>query len=251
MSEEYAKKRCPRCGETLYADMQVCYGCLYDFTRSDNGPSELACELDEPDGMREHDRSEADAAPAPRLSDDLGGMPAPTLVAERDGGGKDAGAGRRGEAPRELEPEDPRARAAGPRACGAGARPRPEPARPLPARAAGLGASEDVEVTTVLGGGAATGLGRVRVSGAGLDVLVPMGAGGLAVGRGSANQVVIHDKAVSRRHLRLMPAPGGARALDLGATNPAIFCGAPIRGEVFVAWGESVQVGEVSLSPGE
>lgn len=26
-------KRCPRCGQELFDDMEVCYGCLYDFTR--------------------------------------------------------------------------------------------------------------------------------------------------------------------------------------------------------------------------
>ena len=29
----YATRRCPRCGAELYADMSVCYGCLYDFSR--------------------------------------------------------------------------------------------------------------------------------------------------------------------------------------------------------------------------
>lgn len=29
----YETKSCPRCGAELYADMGVCYGCLYDFTR--------------------------------------------------------------------------------------------------------------------------------------------------------------------------------------------------------------------------
>ena len=29
----YATKVCPRCGERLYEDMNICYGCLYDFTR--------------------------------------------------------------------------------------------------------------------------------------------------------------------------------------------------------------------------
>ena len=29
----YETKMCPRCGAELYADMSVCYGCLYDFTR--------------------------------------------------------------------------------------------------------------------------------------------------------------------------------------------------------------------------
>ncbi len=27
-------KTCPRCGARLFADMDVCYGCLYDFTRT-------------------------------------------------------------------------------------------------------------------------------------------------------------------------------------------------------------------------
>lgn len=31
----YEKKTCPRCGSELYADMNVCYGCLYDFTRGE------------------------------------------------------------------------------------------------------------------------------------------------------------------------------------------------------------------------
>ena len=29
--KEYATKVCPRCGEELFADMRVCYGCLYEF----------------------------------------------------------------------------------------------------------------------------------------------------------------------------------------------------------------------------
>ena len=29
----FETKTCPRCGSELYADMSVCYGCLYDFSR--------------------------------------------------------------------------------------------------------------------------------------------------------------------------------------------------------------------------
>ena len=29
----YPTKTCPRCGAELYADMNICYGCLYDFSR--------------------------------------------------------------------------------------------------------------------------------------------------------------------------------------------------------------------------
>jgi len=31
---DFETKTCPRCGSELYADMSVCYGCLYDFSRS-------------------------------------------------------------------------------------------------------------------------------------------------------------------------------------------------------------------------
>ena len=30
---EFEVKECPRCHELLFADMDVCYGCLYDFSR--------------------------------------------------------------------------------------------------------------------------------------------------------------------------------------------------------------------------
>lgn len=51
-------KTCPRCGAKLFADMDVCYGCLYDFATEHERPvdvgdggvmSELLQALDEPD----------------------------------------------------------------------------------------------------------------------------------------------------------------------------------------------------------
>ncbi len=57
----FDSKRCPRCGEVLYGDMDVCYGCLYDFGRDRR--EELAAAglpeefelveegLEEPDGV--------------------------------------------------------------------------------------------------------------------------------------------------------------------------------------------------------
>jgi hypothetical protein len=35
-------KTCPRCGEELFRDMDICYGCLYDFTRRSDLPSPAA-----------------------------------------------------------------------------------------------------------------------------------------------------------------------------------------------------------------
>lgn len=37
----YETRFCPRCGAELYADMSVCYGCLYDFSREPPSPREL------------------------------------------------------------------------------------------------------------------------------------------------------------------------------------------------------------------
>lgn len=46
-------KICPRCGAELYADMNVCYGCLYDFSRgalrTPNIPLSLLAEEDGPE----------------------------------------------------------------------------------------------------------------------------------------------------------------------------------------------------------
>lgn len=40
VTEPVATKTCPRCGQLLFADMDVCYGCLYDFRRHESGASE-------------------------------------------------------------------------------------------------------------------------------------------------------------------------------------------------------------------
>lgn len=45
-------KTCPCCGMELFSDMDVCYGCMYDFTREPAGEpatDPLAMDLDEPD----------------------------------------------------------------------------------------------------------------------------------------------------------------------------------------------------------
>lgn len=47
--EAPATKTCPRCGAELFADMDVCYGCLYDFTRPKPGARQEP-QLDDRDG---------------------------------------------------------------------------------------------------------------------------------------------------------------------------------------------------------
>lgn len=212
MGNNYAKKTCPRCGEELFADMQVCYGCLYDFTRSDNGPSEIAEAIDEPEGIGDVDP----AAPLVRRA-----VP--------------RSPGRRGD-----PKESPTGTAL--------------PKSPLPSPRSGRGPAAavtcpDDELTCVLTDTSSKGRPHgvwVRTESA--DVFVPMGEGGLAVGRGSGNQVILHDRSVSRRHLRLSLAPGGVEAIDLGSTNPARLKGRPVESSVLVPWGEELQLGEAVLA---
>lgn len=62
----------------------------------------------------------------------------------------------------------------------------------------------------------------LRVQTSSVDVCVPLPAVGLVIGRGSGCDVVLHDPAVSRRHVSVRPAEGGAVACDLGARNRAM-----------------------------
>ena len=214
--------------------MTVCYGCLYDYTRKDNGPSELAlvgrpaasadrsgvCEV------RAGDRAEGAAVAA---------MPAAESSAK----------------PSPVDsPESPAAAADGASA--------PFSAPPAPQAIAGhvppsavsvMTADFDDEVTTVLDAPPAGERAHaVWVKAAGADVLVPLDDAGISVGRGSGNTVVLHDKSVSRRHLCIAAAEGGAEVRDLGSTNPARYRGRPLRQSVLVRWGEEVELGGAVLA---
>lgn len=190
---ECGKKTCPRCGEVLYADMDVCYGCLYDFTRSAHGPSEP------PAGAAQEEPASQAPGPAPMALD---GVPT---------GGREGK-----EAP--FSPSF----------------------------------SEDEEETTVLdarpSSAHSVAFSRgVWVKTPGVDAYVPLAPEGICVGRGMGNQIVLHDKAVSRRHLRLRDAGCGVEVCDLGSTNPATREGARITGSELVGWGDSVKVGQAEL----
>ena len=57
-----AVKECPRCGAMLFGDMDVCYGCLYDFSRERVSPREpvpAEMDLEEPDVGLGQDEDEA------------------------------------------------------------------------------------------------------------------------------------------------------------------------------------------------
>ena len=210
-------KTCPRCGARLFADMDVCYGCLYDFSKE---PSGMGGRLDGGSG--------ADRRPETAAS---GG-------AEEAGGAKDAKrpptwqepcCGE--EAPDELwgsldELWDGEAAEAGPpwpgdvpsggilggNDCGSSAgdeMSRMEPS--MTSRLCAIGSSE---------GGAC-----VRVFAAGLALTCAVPPSGLTIGRDLDNDLALLSRSVSRRHVRLVPCEGGIIVQDLGATNPALLNG--------------------------
>lgn len=156
--EGYGEKRCPRCGEVLFDDMDVCYGCLYDFGRN-----------------REEDLARA-------------GIPEEFALLE---GGLE-------------EPE------------GFGeARARELPERP------------DLRVW-------------LRTDSA--DVILPLSGEGLVLGSDPSCDVVLHSILAPPRHLRLVPADGGALVFDMDAGLPATVDGVPVGEGTLVAQGESVAV---------
>ena len=142
--EGYGEKRCARCGEVLFDDMDVCYGCLYDFGRN-----------------REEDLARA-------------GIPEEFALLE---GGLE-------------EPE------------GFGE----AHARELPER-------PDLRVW-------------LRTDSA--DVILPLPGEGLVLGSDLSCDVVLHSILASPRHLRLVPADGGALAFDMDAGLPATVDGVPM-----------------------
>lgn len=162
-------KTCPRCGQELFADMQVCYGCLYDFTR-------------------EHD---------------LGSMPQDyvgdrsTLVSEIPW---DLGV-----APTGPHPED----------------------------------EADTALVAAKTAGGGEGRFSVRIQSESVEVTVPLPPDGLLVGRGSVCDVILHSRAVSRHHVRIVPHDGGAVVEDCGSTNRATLRGREVEAS------ESMEVGDV------
>ena len=164
-------KTCPRCGAELFIDMNVCYECLYDFSREKPGPSEASAA----DSLDESGRpivwNQGTCPFALELSAD------PTIGLPEDGLGA-------------KTPKVP----------------------------------------------------SLRVRCADMDVTIPLGPGGLLVGRSPDCDVVLHSVAVSRRHVRFRYRNKLADIEDLGATNPAMLRGREVSGTQPVAVGETVDV---------
>jgi pSer/pThr/pTyr-binding forkhead associated (FHA) protein len=77
--ERRRTKRCPRCGQLLFADMQTCYGCLYDFSRDHSGVS-----LPQPEGSFASVEGRPDTGRGSTQSGSAQRSAAPRAAAPRD-----------------------------------------------------------------------------------------------------------------------------------------------------------------------
>lgn len=203
---EYTTKVCPRCGEQLFADMHVCYGCLYEF--STKGDAATASSTD---------------APAPEETDLAAGDTALPQLQEDEPFLWDAG----------LPPSEP-------------------------------GWEDDTLDLSGSGGESCTSAplaSKTQESHAAVlcwvrtpsvDVKLSIPKEGLVVGRDPSSDIVLHSRAVSRSHLRILSTKDneeGMRVIDLGATNPAVFSGREVKGEVFVPLGWTVSVCGALVTP--
>lgn len=204
--KEYEIKVCPRCGEELFADMHVCYGCLYEFPPAGDASSAASPSTPRDDGPT----SDTEALALPGLVEDE-----PFLW--------DAGL-----PPAESGWEDDTLDLSG---VG-----RAAIASPTPSQEAH---SSSREV-----------LCWVRTPS--MEVRLPIPNEGLVIGRDQTCDVVLRSRAVSRSHVRILPAQDGEegmRVIDLGATNPAMFSGREVRGEVLVPLGWTVSICGAFVTP--
>ena len=204
---EERTKTCPRCGQVLFADMDVCYGCLYDFSRDHHGAA---------DGRIAQERALRERLKAvPAVQDPLDTIELDEIDDEE-------------EDERELRvPRHRRETQDAPRGM-------PDDTIDLsPARSAAG------SFVTEASGRAPY---ELVVSTDDLQVRLPLGERPVTVGRDEANDIVLRDRAVSRRHVRVSCEDGVVRLADCGATNPARLRGVPLDGEATLVRGDVVDV---------
>lgn len=170
-------KRCPRCGEVLFEDMDVCYGCLYDFRREDNKAG----------GSRETLDSKIPPVDSTAIYEIPWDVGLPPVEADDEPGCN----------------EEPLA----------------------------------VRVTRP----EASGL-SVRIRSESMEVTLPLPDDGLLVGRGSVCDVILHSRAVSRHHVRVVPHGRSAVVEDCGSTNRARLRGQEVENSMTMEVGDVLNV---------
>lgn len=80
-----------------------------------------------------------------------------------------------------------------------------------------------------------------------MRVRVPVPTPGLTVGRGEDNGIVLRSRLVSRQHLVLLPQEDGVSVQDCGATNPTLVQGQPLEGSVLAGAGDLIDICGITL----
>ena len=171
-TNQLGTKTCPQCGQVLFDDMSVCYGCLYDFSR---------------EGTRH----------VPIL-------PEPFLESEVEVFGLEA-----------EEKED----------------------APLTCDDAADAIGEITRKSNLPEQGLA-----LFIQTGDMNVTVPVSARGLMIGRLATNDIVLHSRAVSKRHVFLFPCGWTVLVQDQGATNPAVLRGQEITGGQTMRLGDTLNI---------
>lgn len=254
-SVRFATKRCPVCGQMLFADMDVCYGCLYDFRKKPTLPTGFPPMLFE----EGNDLGLGAAAPMPRGKEPTFDDPADARAAvERlvAGGGSlgvsgsllTKGMPRDNPAPCEP-PASQRLDACGPRAGTQLASVQDDPPEPAPATSrGGRGELPPAEVATELVEDSRGGGYRLRLQTSEAEADVDIGPRGLLIGRASTCDIVLHSRSVSRRHLRVAKSGDEVIVEDQGATNPAYVEGRQLVGRQRLAPGATIELSGVLLT---
>ncbi|MDD3485371.1 MAG: FHA domain-containing protein, partial [Atopobiaceae bacterium] len=238
--------RCPRCGAVLFDDMEVCYACLYDFSK--DRAAQRRAQM--PPMPGDPELSTADVV---GLVDGWAGSEPEVRDAPMDDGYL------WGELFSQEDEDDPWADM--PDVAESPLAQRPQEAwdqdEALPAAAASLRpahASHDwaptpTDSTAPLPRiGVVTDRLGVRVETDDMDVTCRIPADGLAVGRGDDNDVILRARSVSRHHVRLFPSAAGVVAEDQGATNPALVLGSPLTGSRTLKLGDVLDIGGTRLT---
>lgn len=217
--KEPGTKVCPRCGQVLFADMNVCYGCLYDFKRGGAEPPlavepPLAAKVPEVTPAPSTDKTGVFVREPEKRESSYAGKTMPTRPLGRPA---DAGVSLR-----EVPSVDVRQ----------------EKARPMPFE------DEDLMTvpTTVIASTSDRGGLSLRVRSDDMEVTLPLPEDGLLIGRGNVCDVILHSRAVSRHHVRIVPQGNGAIVRDCGSTNLATLNGREVSDATRMSVGETLDV---------